>query len=85
MVVLDEADEMLDLGFAEDLETLLSSIKDGTQTALFSATLAPTSLCRPPFRPSSRTPPWPCTIAFGRPVVPDEKSTTSGWSNGTGR
>ena len=27
-------------------------------------------------------PPWPCTIAFGRPVVPDEKSTKSGWSNG---
>ena len=29
-------------------------------------------------------PPWPCTIAFGRPVVPDEKSTNSGWSNATG-
>ena len=27
------------------------------------------------FRCSSRMPPWQCTIAFGRPVVPDEKST----------
>ena len=34
---------------------------------------------------SSRIPPCPCTIAFGRPVVPDEKSTNSGWSNATGR
>ena len=33
---------------------------------------------------SSRMPPWPCTIAFGRAVVPDEKSTNSGWSNATG-
>ena len=33
---------------------------------------------------SSRMPPCPCTIAFGRPVVPDEKSTKSGWSNATG-
>ena len=35
-------------------------------------------------RCSSRMPPWPCTIGFGSPVVPDEKSTYSGWSNGTG-
>jgi hypothetical protein len=26
-------------------------------------------------RCSSRTPPWPCTIAFGFPVVPEENST----------
>ena len=32
---------------------------------------------------SKRIPPCPCTIAFGSPVVPDEKSTYSGWSNGT--
>ncbi len=36
------------------------------------------------FRCSSRIPPWPWTIAFGRPVVPDEYRTQSGWSNGTG-
>ena len=28
-------------------------------------------------------PPWPCTIALGSPVVPEENSTHSGWSNGT--
>ncbi len=33
---------------------------------------------------SRMMPPWPCTIAFGSPVVPDENSTHSGWSNGTG-
>ena len=33
----------------------------------------------------SRTiPPCPCTIPFGSPVVPEEYSTQSGWSNGTG-
>jgi ATP-dependent RNA helicase DeaD len=41
-VVLDEADEMLDMGFAEDLETLLSATPAGRQTALFSATISPT-------------------------------------------
>jgi ATP-dependent RNA helicase DeaD len=38
-VVLDEADEMLDMGFAEDLEAILETVPDGRQTALFSATL----------------------------------------------
>jgi ATP-dependent RNA helicase DeaD len=40
-VVLDEADEMLDMGFAEDLEAILESAPKQRQTALFSATLAP--------------------------------------------
>ena len=39
MVVLDEADEMLNMGFAEDLEALLERVPQGHQTALFSATL----------------------------------------------
>ncbi|MFZ9042539.1 MAG: DEAD/DEAH box helicase, partial [Ilumatobacteraceae bacterium] len=39
IVVLDEADEMLDMGFADDLEAILSSIPEGRQTVLFSATL----------------------------------------------
>ena len=38
-VVLDEADEMLDLGFAEDLEAILEATPKSRQTALFSATL----------------------------------------------
>ncbi len=40
-VVLDEADEMLDMGFAEDLEAILESVPEDHQTALFSATLPP--------------------------------------------
>lgn len=40
-VVLDEADEMLDMGFAEELETILDATPDTKQTALFSATLPP--------------------------------------------
>ena len=40
-VVLDEADEMLDLGFFEDVEMILSKCPSGKQTALFSATMPP--------------------------------------------
>ncbi|MGZ9811450.1 DEAD/DEAH box helicase [Pseudoroseicyclus sp. H15] len=40
-VVLDEADEMLDLGFREDLEFMLSQSPQGRRTLLFSATLPP--------------------------------------------
>jgi ATP-dependent RNA helicase DeaD len=40
-VVLDEADEMLDLGFLEDVEKILSMTPSGRQTALFSATMPP--------------------------------------------
>ncbi|HTY41934.1 MAG TPA: DEAD/DEAH box helicase [Thermoanaerobaculia bacterium] len=40
-LVLDEADEMLDMGFAEDLEAILSATPAQRQTALFSATLPP--------------------------------------------
>jgi ATP-dependent RNA helicase DeaD len=38
-VVLDEADEMLDLGFLEDVERILARTPNGRQTALFSATI----------------------------------------------
>ena len=38
-VVLDEADEMLDMGFAEDIEAILAQTPEGRQTALFSATM----------------------------------------------
>lgn len=40
-VILDEADEMLDMGFAEDLEAILGETPADRQTALFSATIAP--------------------------------------------
>jgi ATP-dependent RNA helicase DeaD len=40
-VVLDEADEMLDMGFAEDLDAILTSLPKERQTALFSATIPP--------------------------------------------
>jgi ATP-dependent RNA helicase DeaD len=38
-VVLDEADEMLDMGFAEDIEAILQATPEDRQTVLFSATL----------------------------------------------
>ena len=38
-MVLDEADEMLDLGFLEDVEKILALTPNGRQTALFSATM----------------------------------------------
>ena len=41
MVVLDEADEMLDMGFQEDLEKILAHVPGEHQTVLFSATMQP--------------------------------------------
>lgn len=41
MMILDEADEMLDMGFREDIETILVKIPEDHQTLLFSATLSP--------------------------------------------
>jgi Superfamily II DNA and RNA helicases len=40
-VVLDEADEMLSMGFVEDVEAILAATPDERQTTLFSATLPP--------------------------------------------
>jgi ATP-dependent RNA helicase DeaD len=40
-LVLDEADEMLDMGFAEELEAIVAAVPTKRQTALFSATVAP--------------------------------------------
>ena len=39
VLILDEADEMLDMGFAEDLDAILEATPAARQTALFSATL----------------------------------------------
>ena len=41
VVVLDEADEMLDMGFSDDIEAILSETPKERQTVLFSATLPP--------------------------------------------
>ncbi len=40
-VVLDEADEMLDMGFTEDIEAILEKTPDERQTVMFSATMPP--------------------------------------------
>ncbi len=39
MVILDEADEMLNMGFREDIETILQEVPEECQTLLFSATM----------------------------------------------
>lgn len=41
MIVLDEADEMLNMGFKEDVETILTDTPETRQTILFSATMPP--------------------------------------------
>jgi ATP-dependent RNA helicase DeaD len=41
VLVLDEADEMLDMGFAEDIDAILAETPESRQTALFSATMPP--------------------------------------------
>ena len=38
-VIMDEADEMLDMGFLEDIDSILESVPSGRQTMLFSATM----------------------------------------------
>ncbi|MBT2571730.1 DEAD/DEAH box helicase [Planococcus sp. ISL-110] len=38
-LILDEADEMLNMGFIEDIQTIMSSVPDTRQTLLFSATM----------------------------------------------
>ena len=44
LIVLDEADEMLNMGFKEDIETILSETPADRQTVLFSATMPPAIL-----------------------------------------
>ena len=40
-VIMDEADEMLNMGFLEDMETILSQLPEDRQTVMFSATMPP--------------------------------------------
>ena len=44
IVILDEADEMLDMGFREDIETILGKMPQKRQTIMFSATMPPAML-----------------------------------------
>jgi len=44
MIVLDESDEMLNMGFREDIETIFQDIPEERQTVLFSATMPPAIL-----------------------------------------
>ncbi|MCL2753600.1 MAG: DEAD/DEAH box helicase [Defluviitaleaceae bacterium] len=41
LMILDEADEMLNMGFREDIETILQEVSEDRQTLLFSATMSP--------------------------------------------
>lgn len=51
-VVLDEADEMLDMGFREELEEILDATPDGRRTLLFSATIPPSDRSPRPALPA---------------------------------
>ena len=44
MIILDEADEMLNMGFREDIESILQDVPEERQTILFSATMPPAIL-----------------------------------------
>lgn len=65
-VVLDEADEMLSMGFIEDINTILAETPEGRQTALFSATL-PTEIRR--LADKFMTNPQSVTIDGEKPTV----------------
>jgi ATP-dependent RNA helicase DeaD len=68
MVVLDEADEMLDMGFREDIELILTSVPKERQTVFFSATMprAFMELTR-----KYQKNPHEVKIAHGKLAVPD--------------
>ncbi len=68
-VVLDEADEMLDMGFADELEAILEATPKTRQTALFSATLPPRIASI-----AQRQLNNPVTVRIDRELVPDGES-----------
>jgi ATP-dependent RNA helicase DeaD len=67
VVILDEADEMLDMGFAEDIEAIVQDTPEDRQTMLFSATMPPRidSIARRHLRD-------PVRIEIRREAVPGE-------------
>ena len=72
-VVLDEADEMLDMGFAEDIDTILTAAPADRQTVMFSATM-PKRIIRIAERHLQN----PGRIEIAREVVPEgERPTTT--------
>lgn len=70
-VVLDEADEMLDMGFAEDIETILTSAPSERQTVMFSATMPKRII-----RIAERHLQDPQRIEIPREVVPEGERPT---------
>ena len=66
--VLDEADEMLDIGFADDIERILRFTPPSRQTALFSATM-PTAIHRMVYRHLNR----PVWVRIGEEAQPVEQ------------
>ena len=68
IVVLDEADDMLDIGFAEDIERILRFTPASRQTALFSATI-PTRISRMVYYHLKR----PVWIRIGEEAEPVEQ------------
>jgi len=70
--VLDEADEMLDMGFIEDIEWILQQVPASRQTALFSATMPPriVDLARTHMREPRRI-----SVAGKQMTVPETRQT----------
>jgi ATP-dependent RNA helicase DeaD len=67
IAVLDEADEMLDVGFAEDIERILRNVPTARQTALFSATIP--SFIHTLVRRYLKDPEWVSTVDHSQPAT----------------
>ena len=80
-LVLDEADEMLDMGFREELEAILGAAPGDRRTVLFSATL-PRPSWSSPRSTRGRRPGWP-PRRRARPT-PTSRSTATWWRSGSG-
>ena len=77
-VVLDEADEMLEIGFIDDVKKILSFTPDERQTLLFSATFPPELLKLA--RESTRN---PVEVATAAGVRRSTRSSSPGWRSAT--